>query len=142
MPMPDSAESPRPKPKFQSQPQSHAYEYALIRVVPRVEREEFVNVGVILFCRTQRFLDLRLRVDEARLKALHPGVDLAQVRAHLALIPQVMAGDGPFARLDLAERFRWVAAPHSATIQASPIHSGLCQDPVTALEQIFNTMVA
>ena len=133
MPMPDSADQPRP--------QSHPYEYALIRVVPRVDREEFVNVGVILLCRTLRFLDLRLRVDEARLLALHPGVDLDQVRAHLALIPQVMAGAGPFAGLDRAERFRWVAAPHSTTVQASPIHSGLCQDPVTALEQIFNKMV-
>jgi len=131
MPMPDSAEQPRRYP----------YEYALIRVVPRVDREEFVNVGVILLCRTLRFLDLRMRMDEARLKALHPGVDLDQVRAHLALIPQVMAGAGPFAGLDQAERFRWVAAPHSTTVQASPIHSGLCQDPVTALEQIFNTMV-
>ena len=129
--MPDSADEARRYP----------YEYALIRVVPRVDREEFVNVGVILFCRTLRFLDLRLRVDEARLKALHPTVDLDQVQAHLALIPQVMAGAGPFAGLDQAERFRWVAAPHSTTVQASPIHSGLCQDPATALEQIFNTMV-
>ena len=101
-----------------------------MRVVPRVDRGEFVNVGVILLSRTLRFLDLRLRVDEARLLALYPGVDLAQVRAHLALIPQIMAGDGPFAGMDLAERFRWVAAPHSTTVQASPVHTGLCHEPV------------
>jgi len=131
--MPGSVDPPRP--------QSHAYEYALIRVAPRVEREEFVNVGAILFCRTLRFLDVRIRLDAARICALHPDVDIAQIETHLALIPQICAGEGPFAKLDLAERFRWVAAPHSTVVQASPIHSGICTDPAVTLEQIFNTMV-
>jgi hypothetical protein len=117
------------------------YEYAVIRIVPRVEREEFVNVGVIVFSRTLRFLDVRMALDEARLLALHPGVDLAKVRAHLALIPQIVAGDGPFAQMDLGERFRWVAAPHSTTVQSSPIHTGLCHDPRTVLEHLFARMV-
>ena len=129
--MPDPADG-RPR---------HVYEYAILRVVPRVDREEFLNVGVILLSRTLRFWDARIHLDEARLLALHPSVDLAQVQAHLALIPQVMVGEGPFAKLDLAERFRWVSAPHSATMQASAVHTGLCHDPATALEQLFARMV-
>lgn len=117
------------------------YEYAIIRVVPRVERDEFVNVGVILFSRTLRFLDARIRLGEDRLLAIHPGVDMAQVREHLALIPQIISGEGPFASMDLGERFRWVAAPHSTTVQASPIHTGLCHDPSTVLERLFARMV-
>lgn len=133
--MPGSTDPPRDLPR------RHAYEYATIRVVPRVDREEFVNVGVIVFCRTLRFLELRIHLDAERLLALHPAADLAQVRAHLDLIPQVVAGAGPFAHMDMAERFRWVTAPHSTTVQASPVHTGLCHTPGTALERLFARMV-
>ncbi|HVT31614.1 MAG TPA: DUF3037 domain-containing protein [Rhodanobacteraceae bacterium] len=124
---------------------AHAtYDYAVIRVVPRVEREEFVNVGVILACQDESFLEARIEVDEARLVALDPALDLATVRAHLATIPAICAGGesaGPIGRLSRRERFDWLTAPRSTMIQTSPVHAGRCTDPRAALEHLMRAMV-
>ena len=126
-------------------PEASAFEYTVVRVVPQVEREEFVNAGVILFCRTRRFLGCRIELDEARLLALAPTVDLPAVRAQLDLIRLVCSGGpeaGSIGELDQAERFRWLAAPRSTVIQTSPVHNGLCRDPQRALDDLFEKLVA
>jgi len=107
-----------------------SFDYAVVRVVPRVERGEFINAGVILFCLEHRFLEARVQVDEARLRALWPEVDIELVRKHLEAIPKTCAGDasaGPIARLSQRERFHWLVSPRSTIIQVSPVHSGLCE---------------
>jgi hypothetical protein len=125
-------------------PSTSAFEYTVVRVVPHVEREEFVNVGVILFCKPLRFLECRVDLDEARLLALAPDCPVDAVRTQLALIPAVCAGGpaaGELAALDQAERFRWLAAPRSTVIQVSPVHNGLCDDPQAALDDLFERLV-
>lgn len=120
------------------------YDYAVVRVVPRVEREEFVNVGVIVSCPSKGFLAARIEVDEARLKALDPAIDLEAVHAHLQTIPAICAGGenaGPIGRLSPKERFRWLTAPRSTVIQTSPAHTGYLDDPERALERLVETMV-
>ena len=112
------------------------YEYAYVRVTPRVETGEFVNAGVILFCRTRRFLGAHIALDRERLRSLAPELDLAAVQAQLDLIPRICAGEGPIGKLGQAEAFHWLVAPHSTVIQTSPVHAGLCANPVTALEQL------
>ena len=117
-----------------------SYDYAIVRVVPRVERGEFVNVGVILFCRTRRFLGARIGLDVARIAALAPQIDIDELNRHLAIIPLVCAGGadaGPIGALPLAERFHWLVAPRSAMIQTSPVHSGLCDTPEAALDELL-----
>ncbi|HMQ32930.1 MAG TPA: DUF3037 domain-containing protein [Chloroflexaceae bacterium] len=120
-----------------------AFEYALIRVVPRVERGEFVNVGAVLLCRQRRFLEARLSLEGGRrelLLAMAPGLDVEAVAEQLGLIPLVCAGgrgSGPIGELPLYERFRWLTAPRSTVIQPSPVHVGLCDDPRAALERIY-----
>ena len=114
-----------------------SYDYAIVRVVPRVERGEFVNAGVILFCRTRRFLGARIALDAGRLAALAPQLDITELTQHLAVIPLVCAGGvgaGPIGLLPLADRFHWLVAPRSAMIQTSPVHSGLCDAPEAALD--------
>lgn len=118
-------------------PALHSYDYAYIQVTPRVERCEFIQAGVILFCRTKRFLAAEIYLDEGRLFALSPCLSITTVRAHLELIPRICAGEGPFAQFDRAERFHWLVAPHSTVIQSSPVHSGLCQDPAAALTKLI-----
>ncbi|NTU81444.1 MAG: DUF3037 domain-containing protein [Chloroflexales bacterium] len=121
-----------------------AFEYALIRVVPRVERGEFVNVGALLLCRQRRFLQARLRLNGDLLRAMAPALDLEAVAEQLDLIPLVCAGGrgaGPIGALPLYERFRWLTAPRSTIIQPSPVHVGLCDDPTAALERVFRQMV-
>jgi DUF3037 family protein len=121
-----------------------SYDYAVVRVVPRVEREEFVNVGVILSCPTQDYLEARIELDERRLIALHPGVNLEAVRAHLASIPLICAGGpqaGPIGQLSRRERFHWLVAPRSTIIQVSPVHAGRCTDLKGTLEHLLNTTV-
>lgn len=122
-----------------------AYDFAAIRVVPRVEREEFVNVGVIVHCPERKFLGAKIEVDEARLKALWPRLDLEAVRQHLDSIPQICAGTrdgGPIAVLSVAERFHWLVAPRSTIIQISPVHSGICMSPEPVLEELFARLVS
>ena len=122
----------------------HSYDYAVIRVVPRVEREEFVNVGVILSCAARDFLDARLHVNPARLLALDPELDLDLVEQHLRVIPLVCRGDasaGTIAGLPARQRFHWLVAPRSTTIQTSAVHSGLCEDPAGALAHLLQRMV-
>lgn len=117
-------------------PTLSTYEYAFIRVVPRVEKGEFLNAGVILFCRTRRFLAAHIALDEVRLTALAPDIDLNAVQAHLALIPRICAGEGPIGRLGQAEAFHWLVHPHSTVIQTSEVHAGLCTDPDAALMRL------
>ncbi len=123
-------------------PTPSSFDYAIVRVVPHVEREEFINVGVILFCRTQRFLDARIELDQTRLAVLAPHIDLAKVQAHLDLIPHICeGGDGPIGRLSQAERFHWLINPRSTVVQVSPVHTGLCTDPAEVLDHLLKTMV-
>jgi hypothetical protein len=125
-------------------PARSSFDYAIVRVVPRVERQEFLNAGVILFCLERDFLKARVEVNEARLKALWPEVDVDLVRHHLEAIPKICAGlpeAGPIARLSLRERFHWLVAPRSTIIQVSPVHTGLCAAPELAVDDIFQRMV-
>jgi hypothetical protein len=121
------------------------YAYAVLRVVPRVERGEQFNAGVVLFCRRRRFLAARVELDERRLAALAPGVDPAAVREHLDALVRIAAGDpagGPVAALEPSERFGWLVAPSSTIIQPSPVHTGVCDDPRAMLDRLFAELVA
>lgn len=125
-------------------PAPASFDYALVRVVPRVEREEFLNAGVILFCLERDFLAARVELDRARALALFPGADLATIEEHLAAIPRIAAGgegSGPIGRLSRRERFHWLVAPRSTVIQVGPVHSGLCGDPADTLDGLFARMV-
>jgi hypothetical protein len=123
-------------------PTPSSFDYAIVRVVPHVEREEFINVGVILFCRTRRFLGAKIELDRERLAVLAPDLELDKVQAHLDLIPIICAGgDGPIGKLSQAERFHWLITPRSTSIQVSPVHCGLCIDPNETLERLVETMV-
>ena len=120
------------------------YQYAIVRVVPRVERGECLNVGVILLCRPSRFLGATMALDEGRLGAFAPGLDPATVRPHLAAIEAIARGDaeaGPIARLGQAERFHWLVAPASTIIQPSAVHTGLTDDPAAELAHLVETLV-
>jgi hypothetical protein len=123
-----------------------AFEYAVLRVAPRVERGELVNVGVVLFCRTRRFLGVRLALEARQisaLQALAPDIDLDTVRAHLGSIESVVAGvasAGPIAALDPPERFRWVTSPSSTVIQPSDVHGGVTDDPAASLDELFEKL--
>jgi len=121
-----------------------AFDYAVIRVVPRIEREEFVNAGVILHAPARDFLAARVALAEDRLRALAPDADIEEVRLALALYPLVAAGDprgGPIAALPRSERFHWLVAPRSTIVQPSAVHSGLSDDPQAALEKLVRALV-
>ena len=125
-------------------PALSSFDYAIVRVMPRVERGELVNAGVILFCLERDFLQARIEVNEPRLRALWPGTDLELVRQHLEAIPRICAGSpdgGPIARLSLRERFHWLVSPRSTMIQVSPVHAGLCEQPERELDELFRQMV-
>lgn len=125
-------------------PTLSSFDYAILRVVPRVEREEHINAGVILFCLERDFLQARVELDEARLRALWPATDIELVRQHLEAIPRICAGSpdaGPIARLSQRERFHWLVSPRSTMIQVSPVHSGLCEQPERTLDELFQRMV-
>ncbi len=116
-----------------------SFDYAVLRVVPRVEREEFVNAGVIVHCLEQQFLQASVHIDEARLRALWPEIDMETVRLHLDAFPRICDGDesaGPIARLAKRERFHWLVAPRSTIIQISAVHTGLCNNPGNVLQQL------
>ena len=121
-----------------------SYDYAVVRVVPRVDREEFVNAGVIVSCQARDFLEARIELDEARVLALDGTVDIEAVRTHLASIPIICAGGphaGPIGRLSQRERFHWLVAPRSTIIQTSRVHTGRCTSPGDVIEHLLSAMV-
>ena len=120
------------------------YEYAVIRIVPRVEKEEFMNVGIILSCPEKEFLAARIKLDEERLKAFDPSLDIETVKSYLLSIPEIClggSGSGGIGKLTKRERFRWLTSPKSTIIQTSPVHSGYCKDPEKEIEQLLDKIV-
>jgi hypothetical protein len=120
------------------------FQYAILRVVPHVERGECLNAGVVLFCRRLAFLGARTGLDAAALAALAPDCDPDEVRAHLHALERVAAGagdGGPIAGLEPSERFHWLTAPSSTIVQASPVHTGLTSDPAAELDHLFERLV-
>jgi hypothetical protein len=125
-------------------PDQLQFQYAVVRVVPRVERGEAMNAGVILLCRERRFLGARVELDEQRLAAFAPDTDASTIRAHLGAIERIAAGDssaGPIAALGIGERFHWLVAPSSTVIQPSEVHTGVCEDPQRELDDLFERLV-
>jgi hypothetical protein len=125
-------------------PAPEAFQYAVLQVVPDIERGERLNAGVVLFARRHRFLQARVGLDELRLAALAPGADAALLARQLAGLERIAAGDpgaGPIAALPPSERFAWLVAPASTAIQPSAVHTGLCEDPAAALDRLFDRLV-
>jgi hypothetical protein len=121
-----------------------AFSYAIVRVVPDIERGEFLNAGVLLYARQHSFLSTRIELDAERLRALNPDADAAAIAAALKAFERVAAGDedaGPMAAMPKSERFGWLAAPSSTVIQCSPVHTGVCSDPQRALDELFEDLV-
>jgi hypothetical protein len=126
-------------------PATHLFEYAVIRVVPRVDREEFLNVGVILYCPSLKFLGLRCTHHCDRLLTLDPQLDLEELKHHLHALSAITRGEtagGPIARLDMASRFRWLTATRSTILQTSRVHPGLSPDPAATLEELYERLVS
>jgi hypothetical protein len=122
----------------------HLYDYAVVRVLPRVEREEFINVGVILYCASLNFLKASCSIDERRLAAFAFAADLSEVREHLSSICTICSGAedaGPIGKLSLGERFRWLTAPRSTVVQTSSVHTGFTDDPVATLKRLLAQLV-
>ena len=122
----------------------HLFEYAVIRIVPRVEREEFLNVGVVLYCADQKFLQAMFSLNQARLKTFSPHLNLEQLEAHLCVFRQICLGDGqagPISQLPIAERFRWLTATRSTVLQTSGVHPGLCENAHTMLMKLYEKLV-
>ena len=125
-------------------PVLHTYDYAIVRVVPRVERGEFINAGIILSCDIERYLRASIELDEMALRALDDTVDMPAVRTALAAIPTICGGGegaGPIGRLSTRERFHWLVAPRSTIVQTSPVHTGRCADLDAAVEHLLGQMV-
>ena len=125
-------------------PDKHLYEYAVIRVVPSVVREEFLNIGVILYCRQQRFLQTICTVNEDRLRVFSEDLDIEELKAYLAAFEQIALGNkqvSPIASLDMASRFRWLTATRSTILQTSKVHPGLCGDLPGTLERLHAQLV-
>ncbi|MGG9964164.1 DUF3037 domain-containing protein [Ferruginibacter sp. SUN106] len=123
---------------------NHLFEYAVIRIVPRVEREEFLNVGVILYCKPLRFLQTMFTVDEERLRAFAGYLDMAALHEHLCVFEKISNGDiaaGEIAKLDMASRFRWLTATRSTIVQTSKVHPGLCSDALETLTKLHKQLV-
>jgi hypothetical protein len=126
-------------------PEQTSFDYAVIRVVPRIDRSEFINAGVIVFARTMRFLDACVALDRARLLELFPTADTAEIERHLELIPNICAGGssaGPIGELPQHERWHWLVSPRSTVIQVSPVHSGLTDNPQRELDRLMKSLVA
>lgn len=126
-------------------PERSAYDWAIIRVVPRVERGECINAGVIVHCRARSFLAARVECARPRLQALWPDLDLDPLEEHLTSIPRICQGGkeaGPIGTLPMTDRFHWLVAPRSTIVQVSPVHAGLCEDPAGALAELFRKYVS
>jgi hypothetical protein len=124
--------------------ENHLFEYAVIRVVPRVEREEFLNVGIILYCRDQQFLQARFSLNEDRLQAFCALINLDELREHLLALEKISSGEkdsGPIGQLDIASRFRWLTAKRSTIVQTSQVHPGLCADARETLDRLYSQLV-
>jgi hypothetical protein len=119
----------------------HAFEYVIVRAVPRPERGEFMNVGAIVYCAPLRFLRCAVSVDRDRLRALDPDLDLDTLDAALASMCQACEGTGPMAGSSIGQRFRWLTAPRSTILQTSPAHTGLTEDPAGELDRLVRTQV-
>ncbi|MFI5124968.1 MAG: DUF3037 domain-containing protein [Chitinophagales bacterium] len=125
-------------------PENHLFEYAVIRVVPRVEREEFLNVGIILYCRDQAFLQTKFSLNEDRLQAFCALINIDELKEHLLALEKISRGEkdsGPIGRLDMASRFRWLTAKRSTIVQTSQVHPGLCADAGETLDRLHNQLV-
>lgn len=125
-------------------PTKYVYEYAVIRIVPRVDREEFINAGVVLYCKDLKYLDVRFAINKQRIQMLCDKVDCREVEDHLHSFEKICKGDkdgGPIANLDLPSRFRWLTATRSTIVQASKTHPGFCEDPKETLEKLFIQLV-
>lgn len=124
--------------------ENHLFEYAVIRVVPRVERDEFINVGVILYCVKKKFLAVSVLLDQERLSCFSPSLNLKEVEEHLEALQRICRGGkdgGPIAELDVASRFRWLTAMRSTVIQTSRVHPGFCRDPEEKLKRLLAEQV-
>ena len=117
------------------------FEYALLRAVPRVDRGECVNIGVVLYCRGADFLQTRVHVDDERVRALDPHVDLRTLHGAADAVRRTCAGDGPAGATTLGQRFRWLTAPRSTVVQAGPVHGGLTADPAAELDRLLQALV-
>lgn len=125
-------------------PEKHLFEYAIIRVVPCVERQEFLNVGVIVYCRAQGFLRTRFALNEARLRAFSANLNLDELTGRLQAFERICAGKaegGPIGKLSIAERFRWLTSTRSTVVQTSPVHPGLCTTAAETLDKLFEQLV-
>lgn len=126
-------------------PEHEEFQYALLRVVPRLERGEAINAGVVLFCRRRSFLEARVRLGRERLAAIDPKADADAIERHLSSLAAIAAGEpgaGPIAALPQSERFSWLVAPSSTIVQPSPVHTGFCADPAAMLARLFDELVA
>ena len=124
--------------------EQHLFEYAVIRIMPRVERGEFINAGIVLFCKSKRFLHVLYEVNEQRIRVLCPICDVQALSAHVEAFAAIAAGSkeaGPIAQLDIASRFRWLTANRSTILQTSQVHPGFCQDPMEMTERLFGQLV-
>lgn len=124
--------------------EKHLFEYAVIRVVPKVEREEFLNVGVILYCSGQKFLQSKCDLNEGRLRAISSDIDISELKENLHAFGEISRGSkegGPIAKLDLPSRFRWLTATRSTVLQTSKVHPGFCTDPAETLEKLYRELV-
>jgi hypothetical protein len=124
--------------------ESQSFEYAVIRVVPKVEREEFMNVGVIVYCQSLSFLDALFALDEERLLALSAGIDMLEIKKHLSAFCEICKGGpsaGPIGKLDMGSRFRWLTATRSTVLQCSKVHPGLSNDPLMTLKNLHRRLV-
>jgi hypothetical protein len=125
-------------------PENHLFEYAIIRIVPKVEREEFLNVGVILYCKQQNFLQAMFTLNEERICSFSDFVDVAELKEYLTAFENICKGGkeaGPIGELDIASRFRWLTAARSTVVQTSKVHPGLCEDASEALSKLYNQLV-
>ena len=126
-------------------PEQHSFEYAVIRVVPKVEREEFMNVGVIIYCQSLSFLNAVFYLDELRLRALSQKLEMEEIKKHLAALCEICKGGptaGPIGRLDMGSRFRWLTATRSTVLQCSRVHPGLTEDPAGTLKDLHSRLVS